>query len=72
MSALRLKIPWLGFWWAVKDSNLSTLPLCRDRSYQMSFRTRNEKAPHDGEALNSLSTIEAMATISDLHEMYAI
>lgn len=27
MSALRLKIPWLGFWWAVKDSNLSTLPL---------------------------------------------
>jgi len=35
-------------------------------------RTANKKAPHDGEALNSLSTYEAMATISDLHEMYAI
>lgn len=31
----------------------------------------NKKAPHDGEALNSLSTYEAMATISDLHEIYA-
>ena len=35
-------------------------------------RTANKKAPHNGEALNSLSTYEAMATISDLHEMYAI
>ncbi|ABV13005.1 hypothetical protein CKO_01878 [Citrobacter koseri ATCC BAA-895] len=30
--------------------------------------SRNDKAPHDGEALSS-STIKAMATISDLHEI---
>lgn len=36
------------------------------------LRTANKKAPHDGEALNSLSTYEAMATISYLHEIYAI
>ncbi|MPM93636.1 hypothetical protein SDC9_140776 [bioreactor metagenome] len=34
-------------------------------------RTANKKAPHDGEACNFLSTYEAMATISDLHEIYA-
>ena len=35
------------------------------------LRTANKKAPHDGEALNSLSTYEAMATVSDLDEIYA-
>ena len=35
------------------------------------FTACKVKAPHDGEAINSLSTNKAMATISDLHEIYA-
>lgn len=41
------------------------------RQWVLVRRTANKKAPHDGEAVNSLSTYEAMATISDLHEIYA-
>lgn len=97
MSALRLKIPWLGFgspgWIRTSDRPLRRrllFPLSyrqiggtgRIRTFDHSVNSRthnrcasdpeNEKAPHDGEALNSLSTCEAMATISDLHKMYAI
>lgn len=47
----------------------SDQPLRRRLFFPLSYRQK--KAPHDGEALNSLSTYEAMATISDLHEIYA-
>lgn len=68
MSALRLKIPWLGL--VGREGFEPVYPsLMRGPLIPNELPAQKRKSPAFSEAFNSLSTYEAMATISDLHKI---